>query len=53
VGVSLLVNFQEGKKALDWEVGKHGIIIKSNHKGRYYQATYLPEVAAEYSWSRE
>lgn len=27
VAVSLLVNFQKGKKCYDWEVGKHGIII--------------------------
>lgn len=34
-------------------MGRHGIIIKSNFKGRYYQATFLPEVAAEYNWTRE
>jgi uncharacterized protein (TIGR00296 family) len=33
VYVSLLVDFEEGKDALDWEVGKHGIIIKANYKG--------------------
>jgi AMME syndrome candidate gene 1 protein len=46
VGVSLLVNFQEGKKALEWEVGKHGIVIDATYKGRHYSATFLPEVAA-------
>lgn len=47
VGVSLLVNFQSGKNALDWEVGKHGIVIDAQLKGREYSATFLPEVAAE------
>lgn len=32
---------------MDWEVGRHGIVIKSNYKGGYYQATFLPEVASE------
>ena len=27
VGVSLLVNFEEGKRYNEWIVGKHGIII--------------------------
>jgi uncharacterized protein (TIGR00296 family) len=47
VGVSLLVYFQKGKKALDWEIGRHGIVIDFNFKGRDYSATFLPEVAAE------
>jgi uncharacterized protein (TIGR00296 family) len=46
VYVSLLTNFEEGKDAYDWEVGKHGISIKASHEGRYYSATYLPEVAS-------
>jgi len=41
VAVSLLVKFEDGKDAYDWEVGKHGIII--NWDG--YNATFLPEVA--------
>jgi AMMECR1 domain-containing protein len=28
VAVSLLVNFEKNKKALEWSVGKHGIIIE-------------------------
>jgi AMMECR1 domain-containing protein len=47
VNVSLLVEFEEAKDIYDWEVGKHGIIIKLNHKGRNYSGTYLPEVATE------
>ena len=42
VNVSLLVNFEEGKDAYDWEVGKHGIIIKSNYNGGHYSGTFLP-----------
>jgi AMMECR1 domain-containing protein len=53
VYVSLLTNFEEGKDAYDWEVGKHGISIKANHKGNYYSATYLPEVAPEQGWNKK
>lgn len=45
VHVSLLVNFQEKNDIYDWEVGKNGIIIKSNYQGRMYSGTFLPEVA--------
>jgi AMMECR1 domain-containing protein len=30
VGVSFLVNFEKDKQALEWEVGKHGIVIDAN-----------------------
>lgn len=30
--VSFLVNFEKGKDAYDWEIGKHGIIIEFNGK---------------------
>ena len=43
VDVSMLVHYEDCKDALDWEVGKHGILI--DYKG--YSATYLPEVAPE------
>ena len=46
VAVSLLVNFQDNKKALDWQVGKHGIEIFFAQNNRNYSATFLPEVAA-------
>lgn len=52
VNVSLLVNFEEGKDAIDWEVGKHGIIIKGEYEGDYFSATYLPEVAPEQGWGK-
>jgi AMMECR1 domain-containing protein len=38
---------------LDWEVGRHGIVIDATFKGKYYSATFLPEVAAEEKWSKE
>lgn len=47
VAVSLLVEY-EPCKALDWEVGKHGIIIK--YKGQ--SAVFLPEVAEEQRWDQ-
>jgi uncharacterized protein (TIGR00296 family) len=53
-GVSLLVNFEDGKDAFDWEVGKHGITIdfesvfEMNH-----HATFLPEVACDRNWDKK
>ena len=52
VNVSLLINFTEQKDVNDWEIGKHGIIIKSTLKGRSYSGTFLPEVAKEQNWSK-
>ncbi|OEH73865.1 hypothetical protein cyc_05218 [Cyclospora cayetanensis] len=55
--VSLLHSFERGKDPYDWDVGLHGIIINFTAKGRgglkNYQATYLPEVAAETGMSKE
>lgn len=54
MAVSLLVDFEEGKKANDWEVGKHGIIIKfKDDKGQSYSATFLPEVPVEHNMTKE
>lgn len=57
VAVSFLVNFQKGrtdhyigKKAYDWEVGKHGIIIEIPP---LYRATFLPEVAKDEGWDQK
>ena len=41
VGVSLLTNFEEASHALDWEVGKHGIEIEFEVKGRKYIFKYF------------
>ena len=48
-GISLLHSFEDGKNALDWEVGKHGIRLFIDD----YSATYLPEVAVEQEWTKE
>eukprot|EP00035_Acanthoeca_spectabilis_P001336 m.79366 g.79366 ORF g.79366 m.79366 type:complete len:202 (-) comp10798_c0_seq1:260-865(-) len=52
-GVSLLVQFEDGKDYLDWEVGVHGIRILFKADGRSYTATYLPEVAQEQGWEKQ
>lgn len=48
VDVSLLINFEKGKDAMDWEVGKHGIRIQFD----FYRATFLPHVAKEQGWDK-
>ena len=53
VNVSLLVNFEDAKDPYDWEVGKHGIIIKANHNQKHYSGTFLPEVASEQGWDKQ
>jgi uncharacterized protein (TIGR00296 family) len=57
VSVSLLVQYEECRDAYDWEVGKHGILIKftsmdddDDGHPRHYNATYLPEVAKQQHW---
>ncbi|EPS58208.1 hypothetical protein M569_16608, partial [Genlisea aurea] len=46
--VSILTNYQNASDYLDWEVGKHGLIIEFTDPdhGTRRSATYLPEVAA-------
>ena len=46
-GVSLLTDFEDGLGALEWTVGKHGIIIDFAVGGRSMSATFLPQVASE------
>lgn len=36
VSVSLLVNYEDCCDCLDWEIGKHGIIINFEHNGKDY-----------------
>ena len=51
--VSLLVEFEKAKNAMDWEVGKHGIDIEFEDKnGINYSATFLPEVAEDEGWDQ-
>jgi uncharacterized protein (TIGR00296 family) len=53
-GVSLLVEFEDGKDAYDWEVGKHGITIDFKDKhGKKYHGTFLPEVASDRDWDKD
>ena len=53
VGVSFLVDYEDGKHAEDWEVGTHGIIINFTAGSRSYSATFLPEVAEEQGWDQK
>ena len=50
--VSLLHTFETAKNALDWEVGKHGIMIDFEVDDEEYHATFLPEVASEEGWDQ-
>lgn len=53
-GVSLLVNFEDGADAFDWEVGKHGITIDfSIGSNNNHHATFLPEIAKERNWDQK
>ncbi|CDR95190.1 AMMECR1 like protein,putative [Babesia bigemina] len=52
-GVSLLHTYEAAANPHDWEIGKHGVIVKFEQNGRQYSATYLPEVAEEHNMSRE
>ena len=38
---------------MDWEVGKHGIVINFAENGKKYNGTFLPEVAKEQNWSKK
>lgn len=53
--VSLLTNYEDAQNYLDWEVGKHGLLIEFSDKqaGCTRSATYLPEIAENEGWSRE
>lgn len=53
VSVSLLINFEEAKDYLDWQVGVHGIKIEFyTERGGLRSATFLPEVASEHNWTQ-
>ncbi|GBE61597.1 DUF51 family protein [Babesia ovata] len=52
-GVSLLHSYEDAAGPYDWEIGKHGVIVKFDHNDRQYSATYLPEVAKEHDMSHE
>ncbi|KAK4793038.1 hypothetical protein SAY86_023473 [Trapa natans] len=52
--VSILTDYETANHYLDWEAGKHGIIIEfsdPDYNSRR-SATYLPEVAANEGWTK-
>ncbi|KAL5976351.1 hypothetical protein ACLOJK_020682 [Asimina triloba] len=52
--VSILTDYETALHYLDWEIGKHGLIIEftdPDHNTRR-SATYLPEVAAHEGWTK-
>lgn len=51
---SILANYEDALNYLDWEVGKHGIIIEFTDPDNNTRcsATYLPEVAAHEGWTK-
>ncbi|KAA8534566.1 hypothetical protein F0562_032083 [Nyssa sinensis] len=52
--VSILTDYETGFQYLDWEIGKHGIIIEFTDPdyNTRRSATYLPEVAAHEGWTK-
>ncbi|MQL96457.1 hypothetical protein Taro_029146 [Colocasia esculenta] len=52
--VSILTDYETALHYLDWEIGKHGLIIEftdPDYNSRR-SATYLPEVAAHEGWTK-
>jgi uncharacterized protein (TIGR00296 family) len=51
--VSLLTDYEPATSYLDWEVGKHGMILEFTDPDNCRRsATYLPEVAAQEGWTK-
>ncbi|KAF3508810.1 hypothetical protein F2Q69_00001884 [Brassica cretica] len=52
--VSVLTDYETAEDYLDWEVGKHGIIIEFTEPvtNTKRSATYLPEVPAHEGWTK-
>lgn len=52
--VSILTEYETALNYLDWEVGKHGLIIEFTDPdyNTRRSATYLPEVAAHEGWTK-
>ncbi|KAJ6804576.1 uncharacterized protein M6B38_259985 [Iris pallida] len=52
--VSILTEYETALNYLDWEVGKHGLIIEFTDPdyNTRRSATYLPEVAAHEGWTQ-
>lgn len=51
--VSLLTDYESASSYLDWEIGKHGMILEfTDANNSRHSATYLPEVAAQEGWTK-
>ncbi|KAG0460665.1 hypothetical protein HPP92_020561 [Vanilla planifolia] len=52
--VSILTEYETALNYLDWEIGKHGLIIEFNDPdyNTRRSGTYLPEIAAHEGWSK-
>uniref|UniRef100_A0A0C9S2N1 TSA: Wollemia nobilis Ref_Wollemi_Transcript_18842_1296 transcribed RNA sequence n=1 Tax=Wollemia nobilis TaxID=56998 RepID=A0A0C9S2N1_9CONI len=51
--VSILTDYESAANYLDWEVGKHGMILDfTDPDNKSRSATYLPEVAAQEGWTK-
>ncbi|XP_048428610.1 uncharacterized protein At2g38710 isoform X3 [Pyrus x bretschneideri] len=52
--VSILTDYETASNYLDWEIGKHGIIIEFTDPdyNTRRSATYLPEIAAHEGWTK-
>ncbi|KAJ7530421.1 hypothetical protein O6H91_14G003500 [Diphasiastrum complanatum] len=51
--VSLLTDYEHASSYLDWEIGKHGMILEfTDPNNSRCSATYLPEVAAQEGWTK-
>lgn len=52
--VSILTEYETALNYLDWEIGKHGLIIEFTDPdyNTRRSATYLPEVAAHEGWTK-
>lgn len=54
VTVSLLTSYETAGSYLDWEVGKHGMILEFTDPHNIRRtATYLPEVAVQEGWTKK
>ena len=52
VTVSRLGDWQAAATWDSWEIGQHGLILTVQVGKRTYSGTFLPEVAAEQSWTK-
>lgn len=51
VKISLLLHYERVESWDDWEIGKHGVIVKfRDPNGEKREATYLPEVALDHGF---